>query len=55
MSTQQKAKFGDLWVGGEGGCVWKLHRRRERFVWERELINNLLAIINGFTRLTEED
>jgi len=25
MSAQKEAKFGDLWVGGEGGFVWQLH------------------------------
>jgi hypothetical protein len=55
LSTQKEAKVGDM-VGVHGGvAVWNMIWRRHPFLWEVNLIDNLMALLEGVILGTEED
>jgi hypothetical protein len=55
ISTHKEAKVGDLWSFIEGTVLWNLTWRRQPFLWERNLIDNLLALIGGVVLGRDED
>lgn len=54
-STHKEASLRDLWSIVDGGVFWNLTWRRQPFLWERNLIGNLLALIEGVNLRMEED
>ena len=55
LSTQKEAKVGDLMVYQGGMRVWNTTWRRHPFVWEVNLIDNLMALLKGVILGPEED
>jgi len=51
LSIQKEASVGELCEGGRWGFQW----RHRFFVWEENLLNNLLDDLEGFVRSHEED
>jgi len=45
----------DLWTIIDGEVVWNLLWRRQPFLWERDLIGTLLALIGNVNLGVEED
>ena len=55
ISSQKEAKVGELWRFQDGVVTWNLHWRRVPFVWEHNLIRNLLVLIERVMLGVEED
>jgi len=55
ISSQKEAKVRDLWTCQNGEVHWNLGWRRQPFLWERNLIHNLLALLEGATLREEDD
>jgi len=55
ISNQKEAKVADFLVFNGFGTEWNFSWRRRLFVWEEELINNLMLDIQGFDRAPGED
>jgi len=47
ISSFKEAKIGDVWNSNDGVVTWNLGWRRQPFLWEIDLIANLLALIEG--------
>ena len=41
--------MGELWHNGAGGRNWELCWCRDLFVWEREILQNLLGVVEDVT------
>jgi len=55
LSTQKEAKVAEMWREGEIDVEWLLIWRRRLFVWEEELLNELMLDLRGFVRSQGED
>ena len=55
ISNQKEAKVGDLWWIQDDIQGWNLSWRRQPFLWEEDLVVNLLAMLEGVVRGNEED
>lgn len=55
ISLHKEANVGDLWSLVDGGVSWNLGWRIQLFLWESNLIANLLARIEGTLLGEEED
>ena len=55
LSTQKEAKVGDMVMFQVGVAVWNTIWRRHSFLWEVNLIDNLMALLEGVILGTEED
>lgn len=55
LSTQKEAKVRDLWDLHNGEASWNLSWRREPFLYENNLIENLLHLIGGVSLGEEVD
>jgi hypothetical protein len=55
ISSHKDAKIADLWIAGHGEASWNLVWRRQPFLWERNLIANLLTLLEGTLLGDEED
>lgn len=55
ISNQKDAKVTDMWRDGGSDPDWNFNWRRRLFVWEDELLNNLLLDLHGFEVSLEED
>jgi hypothetical protein len=49
LSSLKDAKIGDLCFSIDGSINWNFVWRRQPFLWEQNLIANLLALLEGFT------
>jgi hypothetical protein len=47
MSNQKEAKVANVWVTTEVGREWRFEWRRRFFVWEEELLNNMMEVLHG--------
>ena len=54
LALHKEAKIGDLWSLVDGAVSWNIGWRRRPFLWENNLIANLLTLIEG-TLLGEGD
>jgi len=54
ISSSKEAKIGELWNSHDGIVTWNIGWRRQPFLWEVALIDNLLALLEGVL-LGEED
>lgn len=48
ISNNQEVKVSDLWIHNENGGSWGFSWRRELFVWENNLLLELLEDLDGF-------
>jgi hypothetical protein len=48
ISTSQEATVHDLWTPNPNGGGWTFNWRRHLFVWENNLLMDLLADLDGF-------
>jgi hypothetical protein len=48
ISTQQEAMVEDMWEVNEDGGRWAFRWRRRLFVWEENLLTNLMGELDGF-------
>jgi hypothetical protein len=55
ISTNQDASVHDLWRPSLSGGDWAFNWRRNLFVWENNLLTELLEELNGFVGSVEED
>lgn len=55
LSNQKDAKVGEMVLVQEGGRVWNLTWRRNPFIWEGNLIANLMALLEDVRFRGEED
>jgi hypothetical protein len=55
LSSQKEAVVSDLWGMLEGGGEWRLVWRRDLFVWELGLVEDLLSSIGVFEEIGESD
>lgn len=55
LSNQKDAKVGEMVLVQEGGRVWNLTWRRNPFIWEGNLIANLMARLENVRFRGEED
>lgn len=49
ISLFKEAKIGDMCDSIDGEITWNFGWRREPFIWEQNLIDNLLALLEDFT------
>ncbi|KEH27125.1 hypothetical protein MTR_6g086820 [Medicago truncatula] len=47
MSNQKEAKVADVWVTMEVGREYRFECRRRFFVFEEELLNNMMEVLHG--------
>jgi len=55
ISTQKEAKVGDMVSLLDGVCVWNITWRRNPFLWKINIIDNMLALLEGVVLGSEED
>jgi len=55
FSNQKEMLVGELSTRREGQSSWSLSWWRVLFLWEEEFVTNLLALVNGFRGLVEDD
>ena len=55
LSNQKEAKVGELWEGEEMEITWAFTWRRPLFVWENDLLIEMMEDLNGFRGGQEED
>lgn len=55
MSNQKEATVAEIWVSNGVEREWRFSWRRRFFVWEEELLNNLLAVLEGHVWVDEHD
>jgi hypothetical protein len=55
LSSRKDATIGDLCNSIDGVITWNFGWRREPFLWKQNLIDNVLALLNGFTLGTVND
>jgi len=55
LSSYKEAKIGELCISSDGLVTWNFDWRREPFLWEQNLITNLLALLDGFALGTFND
>lgn len=55
ISSQKEGMVGGVWVEYEGGGVWEFSWRRNLFVWEVGLLENLVHHLEGWVKSEKED
>ena len=55
ISTQKEAKVGDMVSLLDGVCVWNITWRRNMFLWEINIIDNLFALLKGVVLGSDDD
>ena len=55
LSLQKDAKVGDLWHLHNGVVSWNFNWRRDTFLWENNLMDNLLHLLRRVSLEEEED
>lgn len=55
ISSQIEGMVGDVWVEYEGGGVWEFSWRRNLFMWEVGLLENLVRHLEGWVKSERED
>ena len=55
ISTDQEATVQDMWSPNLGGGRWNFNWRRELFVWENNLLRDLMEDLEGFVVGVEDD
>jgi hypothetical protein len=55
ISCQKEALVGDVWEVNEVGGAWEFLWRRNLFLWEGGLLENLFGELHGWVRSERED
>jgi len=55
ISNQKELKVAEMWLVRDSSANWNFKWRRRLFVWEEELLNNLLNDLQGFEWSQDED